>query len=80
MRIKAVLLSLLFANAVSSQDSSFTAKEAIDMALKQNLDIQIASTDLDIAKANNNWGNAARNNVFDPQLGREIWSFGNPGS
>jgi len=58
MRIKAVLLSILFANAVSSQDSSFTAKEAIDMALKQNLDIQIASTDLDIAKANNNWGNA----------------------
>ncbi len=42
MRIKAVLLSLLFANAVASQDSSFTAKEAIDLALKQNLDIQIA--------------------------------------
>ena len=72
MRIKAVLLSLLFANAVASQDSSFTAKEAIDLALKQNLDIQIASTDLDIAKANNNWGNAgglptATGNIFNTE-------------
>jgi len=72
MRIKAVLLSLLFANAVASQDSSFTAKEAIDLALKQNLDIQIASTDLDIAKVNNNWGNAgglptATGNIFNTE-------------
>ena len=72
MRIKAVLLSLLFVNAVASQDSSFTAKEAIDLALKQNLDIQIASTDLDIAKANNNWGNAgglptATGNIFNTE-------------
>ena len=72
MRTKAVLLSLLFANAVASQDSSFTAKEAIDLALKQNLDIQISSTDLDIAKANNNWGNAgglptATGNIFNTE-------------
>ena len=72
MRIKAVLLSLLFVNAVASQDSSFTAKEAIDLALKQNLDIQISSTDLDIAKANNNWGNAgglptATGNIFNTE-------------
>lgn len=58
MRIKAVLFSLLMANAALSQDSSFSAKEVIDMALKQNLDIQIAATDLEVAKINNNWGNA----------------------
>lgn len=58
MRIKILFISLLIANAGLSQENRFSAKEAIDMALKQNLDIQIAGTDLDLAKANNNWGNA----------------------
>ncbi len=58
MKIKAALFSLLMANAAWSQDSSFSAKEVIDIALKQNLDIQIAATDLETAKINNNWGNA----------------------
>lgn len=58
MRIKAVLFSLLMANMALSQDSSFSAQEVIDLALRQNLDIQIAATDLEVAKVNNNWGNA----------------------
>jgi len=36
----------------------FTAREAIDMALKQNLDIQIAQNDVDITNINNTWANA----------------------
>jgi outer membrane protein TolC len=33
-------------------------KQALDLALKQNLDIQLAQSDLEIATINNNWGNA----------------------
>lgn len=58
MRFKLVLLFVLFHNLIAAQENTFSLKQAIDMAIKQNLDIQIASTDLEIAKNNNNWGNA----------------------
>ena len=58
MRFKLLLFFFLIVGFAQAQQNRFTLKEAIDMALKQNLDIQIANTDLEIAKNNNNWGNA----------------------
>jgi outer membrane protein len=58
MRFKLALFCFLFIGFAEAQENRFTLKEAIDMAIKQNLDIQIANTDLEIAKNNNNWGNA----------------------
>jgi outer membrane protein TolC len=58
MKVKAMLLGLFLTGSVIAQDSLFTVRDAIDMALKQNLAIQIASTDLEIATINNTWGNA----------------------
>ena len=58
MRFKLALFCFLFIGFAKAQENKFTLKEAIEMAIKQNLDIQIASTDLEIAKTNNNWGNA----------------------
>ena len=58
MKVKALAIALILSCALSAQDSSFTLKKAVDLALQQNLDIQIASSDLEIAKINNNWGNA----------------------
>ena len=58
MLIRLVLISIVFISFAKAQDSLLTAKEAINIALKQNLDIQIAENDLDIAKINNTWANA----------------------
>jgi outer membrane protein len=62
MRIKLVpvffLLSAVF--PAMAQDSLMTAREAVDIALQNNLRIQIAKTDQDIARINNNWGNAGK--------------------
>lgn len=35
-----------------------TAKDVVDIAVKENLDIQIAQSDVEIARISNNWGNA----------------------
>jgi outer membrane protein TolC len=37
-----------------------TARDAVDIALQHNLRIQIAQSDQDIARINNNWGNAGK--------------------
>ncbi len=58
MLIRVALISFLFVSVAKGQDSVFTAREAIDMALKQNLDIQIAQNDVDITNINNTWANA----------------------
>ena len=58
MRVS-ILTVLFFASQYTfSQDSIFTSKDAVNFALQQNLEIQIAQSDLDIAEINNNWGNA----------------------
>lgn len=72
MKVKALAITLLLSCALNAQDSLFTLKEAVDLALRQNLDIQIASSDLEIAKINNNWGNAGglptiSGNVFNTE-------------
>lgn len=58
MPIRFLIISFLFINASISQDSVLTAKDVVDIAVKENLDIQIAQSDLEIASINNNWGNA----------------------
>jgi outer membrane protein len=58
MRFKFLISCILFFTCVQGQDSAFTMQQALDLALKQNLDIQLAQSDLDIAIINNNWGNA----------------------
>lgn len=58
MKFRSFLFSFFIVIQALSQDSSFTLKQAVDLALQQNLDIQIAGSELEIAKLNNNWGNA----------------------
>lgn len=58
MRTKLLLISFSFLTVLKGQDTSFTIKQALNLAIKQNLDIQIAQSDLEIATINNNWGNA----------------------
>lgn len=58
MHSKFFIISFLFIQLIAAQDSVFTANEVIGIAVKENLDIQIAQSDVDIAKINNNWGNA----------------------
>jgi outer membrane protein len=60
MKLKLLALILLFGNALQSQDSLLTAREAIDIAMRINLRIDIAKSDQDIARINNNWGNAGK--------------------
>lgn len=56
-----LLLAFMFSICdLKGQDSVFSAREAVDMALQQNLGIQIAMSELDIARINNNWGNAGK--------------------
>ena len=58
MQIRLFILGVLFSVSGNAQDSIFTAKDAVDIALKQNLDIQIAQSDVEITKINNTWANA----------------------
>ena len=58
MPIRFLIISFLFINASVSQDSMLTAKDVVDIAVKENLDIQIAQSDVEIARISNNWGNA----------------------
>jgi outer membrane protein TolC len=58
MHSKFFIISFLFIQLVAAQDSVFTANDVINIAVKENLDIQIAQSDVEIAKINNNWGNA----------------------
>ncbi len=59
---------LLFPFFLQAQDSLLTADEAVNIAIQNNLQIQIAKTDADIAKINNTWGNAGK----WPTLGANI--------
>lgn len=58
MHSRLFIISFFFIQLIAAQDSVFTANEVIGIAVKENLDIQIAQSDVDIAKINNNWGNA----------------------
>ncbi len=69
MRVKFLSISFLFLTALKGQDTSFTVKQALDLAIKQNLDIQIAQSDLEIAVINNNWGNAGALPVITGNIG-----------
>ena len=58
MRVRILILLFFVSQYSFSQDSIFTSKDAVNVALQQNLEIQIAQSDLDVAEINNNWGNA----------------------
>lgn len=58
MRVSILILLFFVSQYSFSQDSIFTSKDAVNVALQQNLEIQIAQSDLDVAEINNNWGNA----------------------
>jgi len=61
MKLKMLIVLLLSGFAINAQDSlSLTAREAVDIALQTNLRVQIAKSDQDIARINNNWGNAGK--------------------
>lgn len=69
MRVKFLLMSFLFLTVLKGQDTTFTVKQALDLAIKQNLDIQIAQSDLEIATINNNWGNAGALPIITGNIG-----------
>lgn len=58
MKASILFLLLTLTQLVFSQDSIFSSKDAVNIALQQNLEVQIAQSDLEVAKINNNWGNA----------------------
>jgi outer membrane protein len=60
MKIKLLALAILFGTGLQAQDSILTARKAVDIAMQINLRIDIAKTDQDIARINNNWGNAGK--------------------
>jgi len=60
MKLKLLALISFFGTALQSQDSLLTAREAVDIAMRINLRIDIAKSDQDIARINNNWGNAGK--------------------
>ena len=64
-----LLISLGSVLSIYAQDSLLTAKEAVDLALQNNLRIQIAQSDADIARINNNWGNAGKWPTINLNLG-----------
>jgi outer membrane protein TolC len=45
---------------VSAIDTLLSAREAVEIAIRENLRIEIARDDREIAEINNNWGNAGR--------------------
>jgi outer membrane protein TolC len=55
---KLLLIILSFSVIVAEAQKRITIEEAIEIALKNNYDIQISKKDLDIAKTNNTAGNA----------------------
>jgi outer membrane protein len=70
MRIDARILLLIALPAwTHAQDSLLSAREAVDIALQNNLRIQIAKDDKDIARINNNWGNAGKWPVVTAGIG-----------
>ncbi len=60
MKLKLLALTIVFGTALKSQDSLLTARDAVDIAMRINLRIDIAKSDQDIARINNNWGNAGK--------------------
>ena len=70
MRVRLLLvISLSLPSLCHAQDSLLSAREAVDLALENNLRIQIARDDRDIARINNNWGNAGKWPVVTAGLG-----------
>jgi outer membrane protein TolC len=70
MRFDVRILPLLLLPAwTQAQDSVLSAREAVDIALQNNLRIQIAKDDQDIARINNNWGNAGKWPVVTAGIG-----------
>jgi outer membrane protein len=60
MKLKLMVVFLLSGLLTTAQDSVINAREAVDIALQNNLRVQIAKDDQDIARINNNWGNAGK--------------------
>ncbi len=58
MKVKVLISFAFLFGSAHAQDSLYSLKDAIGKALQENLQIQIAKTDLEMAQINNNWGNA----------------------
>lgn len=70
MKIRSLFLAVISPIILHAQDSSvLSGKEAVRIALENNLDIKIVREDLTIAEINNNWGNAGKWPIVVAQLG-----------
>ncbi len=69
MKVKLLAIVLLSGSFAVAQDSLINAREAVDLALQNNLRLQIAKDDQDIARINNNWGNAGKWPTVNANIG-----------
>src|SRR5687768_12957890 len=60
MKRSLLFISLIINIGIAAQDSLLSAQQVLDIAIQNNLRVQIAKADIDIARINNNWGNAGR--------------------
>ena len=60
MKFRSLVIFFLSPFVVKAQDSLLDSREAVRIALENNLDIKIVKGDLDIATINNTWGNAGK--------------------
>jgi outer membrane protein len=63
------LLLTVLSEQINAQDKPLTAAEAVQIALQQNLQVQIIKNDAEIARVNNNWGMAGRQPVVSANIG-----------
>jgi outer membrane protein len=60
MKSRKILFFIFFPSLLYAQENVLTAGDAINIALQNNLQIQIVKYDAEAAKINNNWGNAGK--------------------
>ncbi|HSR38885.1 MAG TPA: TolC family protein, partial [Phnomibacter sp.] len=68
----AILLVSTAVTNVTAQQQVLTLNEAIQQALKKNFDLEVARNDEEIARIQNNWGNAGRLPTVSAQAGYNV--------
>lgn len=73
-RFPEIIIALLFAQPAIAQDTPLSLKDAVQTALQKNLGIVLVKNEAEIAKINNNWGNAGALPVVSASLSRSFAS------
>lgn len=73
-RFPKILIACLLAQPSIAQDTPLSLKDAVQTALQKNLGIVLVKNEAEIAKINNNWGNAGAMPVVSASLNRSFAS------